>query len=379
MYQKKFEGNEIHWPTQAPEKFSLVKDPSQSPVRVFTEWDPLEEVIVGVIDDIRIPEWDLGLEAVIPKKSKEFFKTNAGKRFPKEQVLAAKQEVDNLAAVLAERGVIVKRPNPVDHHSPVKTPHFQIGGGFYSAMPRDCLFAIGDKIIEVPMAWRSRYFETFAFRDLLKDYFRRGANWISAPKPMLPDELWNKNFDPSSDVFNSVITEYEPVFDAADFMKLGKDIIGQRSHVTNELGIAWLKRTLGSDYNIHIYQFDDAGPMHIDTTVLPLAPGKVLVNKLWSSKLPDIFKHWDVLTPPPSLIPDSHPLYMTSKWIHTNILMLDEKTVIVEKDEHLLIKMFESWGFETVRCPFKNFQSFGGSFHCATLDVRRKGELKSYV
>lgn len=353
--------------------------PQTSPVQVYTEWDPLEEVIVGVIDDIRVPEWDQSLAAVIPKKSQEFFISRSGGRFPEEQVRKAKAEVDTLARILEDEGVTVKRPSPSNQHYPVATPYFTAGGGFYSAMPRDCLFAIGDKLIEVPMAWRSRYFETFAFRDLLKDYFRKGAQWVSAPKPTLSDELWSHDYDPNAKTFSSVINEFEPVFDAADFMKMGRDIIGQRSHVTNEFGVEWLKRCLGPDYRIHIYEFDDTSPMHIDTTILPLAPGKVLVNKLWVSRLPDVFKKWDVFHPPSSTLPDDHPLYMTSKWIHTNILMLDEKRVVIEKDEEALIRAFKSWGFQPILCPFKNFQSFGGSFHCATLDVRRKGELKSYI
>jgi len=43
-----------------------------SSVKVYTEWDLLEEVIVEMIDDIRIREWDSGLDAVIPKKSNKF-------------------------------------------------------------------------------------------------------------------------------------------------------------------------------------------------------------------------------------------------------------------------------------------------------------------
>ncbi|WP_118988092.1 amidinotransferase [Photorhabdus sp. CRCIA-P01] len=365
---------------QFQQEESLYYSHQNSPVEVYTEWDPLEEVIVGIIDDIRIPEWDPGLDAVIPKESKSFFKQNAGKRFPKELLSLAKKEVDTLADILRSEGVRVRRPNKVNHHQPIMTPHFTTGGGFYSAMPRDCLFAIGKKIIEVPMAWRSRYFETFAFREILNDYFSKGTEWFAAPKPMLKDSLWHPNHDCEQEVrFESVINELEPIFDAADFMKIGRDIIGQRSHVTNNKGIEWLRRALGKDYQIHIYEFDDSSPMHIDTTILPLAPGRVLMNKAWVSKIPDIFRDWEILTPPPSTLNDAHPLFMTSKWIHTNVLMLDEKTVIVEQDEEFLKAAFRKWGFKTILCPFKHFQTFGGSFHCATLDVKRSGSLKSYV
>jgi glycine amidinotransferase len=70
-----------------------------------------------------------------------------------------------------------------------------------------------------------------------------------------------------------VTTEFEPVFDAAEFTRIGKDIFVQRSQVTNEFGIEWMRRHLGSDYNIHVLDFQDKNAMHIDGTFIPLAPG----------------------------------------------------------------------------------------------------------
>lgn len=104
--------------------------PQNSPVEVYTEWDPLEEVIVGVIDDIRVPEWDPGLDAVIPKKAKDFFKRNSGKRFPEELLSLAKKEVNQLADILSSEGVRVRRPEEVNHHNAILTPHFTTGGDF---------------------------------------------------------------------------------------------------------------------------------------------------------------------------------------------------------------------------------------------------------
>jgi glycine amidinotransferase len=61
-----------------------------------------------------------------------------------------------------------------------------------------------------------------------------------------------------------------------------------------------------------------------------------------------------------------------------NILMLDEKRVVVERRQEPLLRAFEEWGFEPIACSFENYYAFAGSFHCATLDVRRRGELQSY-
>jgi len=118
--------------------------------------------------------------------------------------------------------------------------------------------------------------------------------------------------------------------------------------------------------------------MHIDASFMPIAPGKVLINPERVKSIPEMFKQWDILVAPPPSMPDSQVLYMTSKWLNVNIFMLDERRVIVEKNDDDLIKAFQRWGFTPIPCHFRNFNTFGGSFHCATLDVRRRGVLESY-
>lgn len=58
-------------------------------------------------------------------------------------------------------------------------------------MPRDFLFAVGNELIEAPMAWRCRFFEYRAYRTLMKEYFSRGAKWTTAPKANMSDELYD--------------------------------------------------------------------------------------------------------------------------------------------------------------------------------------------
>lgn len=62
----------------------------------------------------------------------------------------------------------------------------------YAAMPRDILLVVGNEIIEAPMAWRARFFEYRAYRPLIKEYFRKGAKWTTAPKPTMADELYDQ-------------------------------------------------------------------------------------------------------------------------------------------------------------------------------------------
>ncbi|MEU9504629.1 amidinotransferase [Streptomyces sp. NPDC048196] len=354
-------------------------DRPKSPVCSYTEWDPLEEVIVGIVDDASFPTWHMALPPVLPGDQHETFRRNAGKPFPPEQVAAARAELEEFVRILEGEGVTVRRPEPIPQRTPYTTLDWT-STGMYAAMPRDAILVVGDDIIECPMAWRSRYYENLAYRPLLKEYFHGGAKWTAGPKPELTDAQFDQEWsDPGEDgPQRLVVTEFEPTFDAADFTRCGRDIIAQKSNVTNDFGIEWLRRHLGDEYRIHVFEFKDSHPMHIDATLVPMAPGKLLIHPERVPEVPELFKGWDVMAAPQPVIPDTHPLYMTSKWINMNILMLDEQRVIVERQDEPMISTMKKFGFTPIPCNFRNFNSFGGSFHCATVDVRRRGTLQSY-
>lgn len=344
----------------------------------YNEWDPLEEVIVGIIDDATFPTWHMSLSSVLPADQVETFRSQAGRPFPPHRVEAARRELDEFVRILEGEGVTVRRPEPIPQRQTYSTLDWA-STGMYAAMPRDALLVVGTEIIECPMAWRSRYYESLAYRPLLKEYFRGGTRWSAGPKPELTDEQFDQTWtDPGDGQQRLVVTEFEPTFDAADFIRCGRDIVAQKSNVTNEFGIEWLRRHLGDEYSIHVFEFKDSHPMHIDATLVPMAPGKLLVHPERVPEIPKLFKDWDVMMAPSPVIPDRHPLYMTSKWINMNVLMLDHKRVVVERQDEPMIEAVRKFGFTPIPCDFRNFNSFGGSFHCATLDVRRRGTLESY-
>jgi glycine amidinotransferase len=150
--------------------------------------------------------------------------------------------------------------------------------------------------------------------------------------------------------------------------------------VTNQLGVDWLQRHLGGDYRVHLLENQSPEAIHIDTTFMPLAPGKVLVNPVFLdvNRLPSILRSWELLIPPEPVPVVNDQLRVMSEWGSINLLMLDQERVVVEKRQEPLIRALKNWGFKPIPCAFEAYYPFLGSFHCATLDIRRRGELRSY-
>lgn len=342
----------------------------------FTEWDRLEEVVVGRLAAGVFPMWQHSMRATMPESSWSLFQQRGGMPMPERQLEAAERELQGLVDALEAEGITVVRPDPKDQTIPYSTPHWLSTGGLYSGMPRDLLIVLGDTIVEAPMSWRCRYHEIDAFRPLIKSYFLKGAGWLPAPRPQLTEELFTAHGEDDDHAY--AVTEFEPVFDAADFVRFGRDIVVQLSHVTNEFGIRWLERSVGSRFRVHRIEVNDPHAMHLDATLLPLAPGKLLVNP--ERYVPnDLFRGWDILEAPRPTLPDDWPMYFCSPWVSMNVLSLDERTVVVERHEEPLIEALTAWGFRCIPLDFRHVYSFGGSFHCVTLDVRRQGTMAEYL
>ena len=70
-----------------------------------------------------------------------------------------------------------------------------------------------------------------------------------------------------------------------------------------------------------------------------------------------LFLPWQVVKAPYPVIPDSHPLWMSTKWLSMNVLMLDTKRVLVEAQEEPIHKTFEKLGIECIKVRKINTES----------------------
>ena len=98
-----------------------------------------------------------------------------------------------LIRLLQAESVRVRRPESIVLTRRIRTRLWS-SKGFCLACPRDIYWVVGDEIIETPTCWRSRQFEGDAYRNLFKEYFHGGARWTAAPRPQLPDELFDEGY-----------------------------------------------------------------------------------------------------------------------------------------------------------------------------------------
>ena len=339
------------------------------------EWDQLEEVIVGNPLRARFPAPDRSTQlAEFPDRSLDEIPQGP---FPQQIIEETEEDLNAFAAVLEELGVTVKRPETWPHEAKFSTIHWE-SQGFYNYCPRDIMLVISDNIIETPNVIRSRAQETLSYRTMMVDYLKSGAKWYSAPKPMLLDSLFEVDLDkptPRND---------EPAFDAANVLRLGRDLIYLVSSTGNELGGQWLRTVLGDSFRVHFLK-DVYYGSHIDSTFVALRPGLMLCNpaRLNDETLPEILKQWDVIYSPPMESTDNYDADYLSKsigsnWINMNLFSINPNLVVVDHDQTALIKLVEKQGLEVIPLKLRHAKMLGGGFHCVTLDIRRTGTLERY-
>src|ERR687893_341056 len=111
------------------------------PVNSHTEWDPLEEVIVGRLEGATIPSAHPVVACNIPGMAARLQSLAAGFRYPRLLVEPAQRELDDFIALLISLGILVRQPEPVDHRRRFGTPDWS-SRGFCTACPRDSLLIV---------------------------------------------------------------------------------------------------------------------------------------------------------------------------------------------------------------------------------------------
>lgn len=298
----------------------------------WNEWDPLEEVVVGIADHANWPSTDpvfaeegrktLWIETPVPSGA-----------VPQWIVDEANEDLNQLANTLVQYGATVRRPEPVN---------FVEQQGMYNYCPRDRLLVAGNTVVDVNMMYPCRNQEIKALSKVIGD-----ASVISMPR------------------------DQGMILDAANICRLNDTWLFLESSSGNRAAYDWLCKQF-PDINIELCNFY-AG-VHIDSTIVPLREGLVLLNghRVNESNCPQAFNGWQKIYATDVVAQGFYNYPYASKWIALNMLVLDPHTVVVDRHQTQLIDTLENHKFTVIPLELRHSRTLGGGFHCVTLDTRRK-------
>jgi scyllo-inosamine-4-phosphate amidinotransferase 1 len=302
-------------------------------IHSFNEWDPLKSIIVG---SARHANWPTNDPVFALESEKTLWKETPVPTGPVPDWIIdeAEAELDDLACKLTALGVEVHRPTEMD---------FVALDGMYNYCPRDRLLVAGTTIVDPAMMYPCRDMELSAYYDVVD----AAEHYLHMPR-------------------NEGMT-----LDAANVCRLNDTWLYLESASGNRAAYDWLCKQFP---NITIELCNFYAGVHIDSTIVPLREGLVLVNaaRVTSETLPKVFQDWEVLYVDTVVEQGFYQYPYASKWIALNMLVVNPTTVIMDADQAELRYALETRGFEVIPHKLSHSRTLGGGFHCVTLDLWRE-------
>ena len=167
------------------------------PVNSHNEWSPIQEVIVGTVFDHNMKGLDLSFKLFFHDAlfGQDLVGTKYDADIPinKQYVQEMGEDLEGFVDIIKDYGATVKRPKTPTKVSVTQTPYWK-SSDFYALNVRDQTMIVGNEIIETPPTVRYRYFENDLMKHLFLDYFKRGAKWTVAPRPMILDSSFDFSY-----------------------------------------------------------------------------------------------------------------------------------------------------------------------------------------
>jgi hypothetical protein len=97
-------------------------------------------------------------------------------------------------------------------------------------------------------------------------------------------------------------------------------------------------------------------------------------GRITGDKLPKIFHGWNIVwVNEKDLAPMGFYKYpYASRWMAMNVFSVDRKTVMIDQDQHEIIRKLEKRNFNVMPSKLTHARTLGGGFHCCTLDLWRE-------
>ena len=372
------------------------------------EWGQLKSVVLGTVENFS-PGWEF--KKRVSKEKKERAKRLVLEACPQWYLDEVAEDLEGLNNILRSQGVEVLRPTWDFTSQEFDTPEWS-AGGFDIYNVRDLHIVIGNKLVVSSPSSRFRLFENASFQNLFyRNFFEDGFSWISAPTPKLKgdylyevqtprnnlekleDETHRKLSSGLTEVFHRLEND-EIVFDAANIIRFGRDVLFLVSNTGNHKAAKWLQSVI-PELNVHVTTAYRSS--HLDSTILPLKEGLVLLNgaRVNSDNVPPFLTDWDKIffnDPAPVCEKEIYffnkhrkPIYeqlvemgaespighISSPWAGLNVLSINQDTVLVHDRQTSLIRTLERQNLNVVPIQMRHCYTMLGGLHCVTLDVER--------
>lgn len=354
---------------------------------IYTEYDPLQEVIVG-------DSYNPGdLDKFLPNKSLTSF----------NKILEeTKEDLNCLSEFLKQNNIIVHRPEVYVYEEQFKFPDFNIELPISPVVPRDQYKVQGTTILQTYTSYTDRYFDNLSFYNIFKQMFDQGYNWISQPSPMIKDlnktDLWYMN----KNLYNEKLSN-KLLWHTATMFSAGDSIIVNSKGPGSSLGYDWIKRNLPDFKFIENHNTKTKNYGHIDHGFILIDDETVIhAGKEWIPECLLDKKLIDVSPYLPKLILSNfandfantegkYDIQWLDKYLENwrgynqevcfdlNVLIIDSYNIVFGREIPEMFRFLEKQGINCHCVPQRHMLYWEGGIHCSTLDLKRKGDNRSII
>lgn len=301
-------------------------------INSVNEWNQLKTVIVG---DASYANWP-STDPVFSQESKKTSWTEtpvpAGP-VPQWIINETNDDLEQLSNILKSLDVNVLRPTAMN---------FQERNGLYNYCPRDRFLVYGSTVVDPAMMYPCRDMELECYYNVVDS----AETYLHMPR-------------------NEGMT-----LDAANVLRLDDKMLFLESASGNRSAYEWLCDKFP---NVEIELCNFYAGVHIDSTIVPLREGLVMLNasRVNEHTVPKMFKNWDKIWIDDVVAQNFYQYPYASKWIALNLLVISPDTVIVDKNQINIIDILEKHKFTVIPHELRHSRTLGGGFHCVTLDLER--------
>lgn len=315
---------------------------------VHHEWGELREVVIGLSPAEDFVVFHESSQRWLVPPGDSFSRRHAGRRLidvDAEQARRIEQQVDALARMVGNEGVVVHRPERLRGG---ERTFLAPNGEGAQLFPRDAMIVVGTHVIDASLRLRCRQRERYGLRTHIRRMVEeRGARWSSVP-------------------FGSPECADGPFLEGGDTLLNGYEVyVGISGCASDMEGARWLQALLGEPYRVVPVRLQP-DVLHLDCALGLVRPGLLVCcpAKLVDG-LPPVLQAWDRIEVSKA----------EANLLATNGLILGEGRMIVDANNERVISELRKRKVDVIPLPFDGPIGTGGGLRCAHHPLFRESRL----